>query len=165
MEIPAPSSCVFKLYTRLWGPGGRQIYVDDDTDATYHTSVSRSFWTAGSQRKTTGLLDLPVTSPVINAAAVAGRHLYREHNGTSPPGWLLYVLVSDQYCDGTYFNPYGQDQSGNPFAPGPGVCIHTNFYGVDHSQYKFVIGHELGHHQASQMGGPRQQPVSGLGAQ
>jgi hypothetical protein len=149
VTIPHCARCVIKLWTVIVGPGDRWIYVGyDPSGGLQYSWFERVFYACSGQPTANVTIAFANISASANVAAVAGRFMARYITLRTPDNWTLPVYVSPA-CGTTAYRPASDS-----------VCIKTNYFDsdtgayYDHSEYKFIVSHELGHFQAFHRDGP-----------
>ncbi len=142
----------FSQYTWVERPTARTFYMvpHGENWGSPWLKLTMSYMTTYTWSDTTHTFRPNWEAPQANVAVVAARLLQKHTLLEFPINTTTYVTTDGDIC-----NTSKNNSDGN-------ICIDSDFkaipqwpyFGMDHSQYKFIIGHELGHRQANLTGGP-----------
>ena len=159
LRMDAYTSYVFTRWTIAELGGSRRVFVNK-YDVTPPSKVESKQVTYTSEFKTGSMSDLwnppfqfgSAYTSAGNLIAVASQALAYYSTREYPANTDTVITVNPSFCwqaAGTYYLP----ETGN-------ICINRNYTAhdpnnpMDHSTYKFVVAHEIGHRLAEKTGAP-----------
>ncbi len=141
----------FRQATKVEVTGNRRMYIQNPSApdyGMYYTWLNTNYTTP--LYDTTAYLNPDWQTSQANVTAIAGQALAYYSSREYPADTYTYIWPKDSHntsflTDGTH-----------------NIAIDTNWlhmsgtpqYGMNHAYYKFIVAHELGHHQAQETGGP-----------